>query len=60
MSRGGSKTHIQPLIPWGGRMRSSLKLPKKARGRRSDAGDGGQKRRITQKNVIAVVIIQIL
>ena len=28
MSRGGSKTHIQPLIPWGGRMRSSLKLPR--------------------------------
>lgn len=28
MSGGGTRTYKHSLIPWGGRMRSSLKLPK--------------------------------
>ena len=32
MSWGGNETHRDPLISWGGRMRSSLKLLKRAKG----------------------------
>ena len=32
MSGGGPATYKYPLIPRGGRMRSSLKLPKRAKG----------------------------
>ena len=32
MSGGGTKTYKHPHIPWGGRMRSSLKLSKSAKG----------------------------
>ena len=32
MSWGGFNAYKKPLIPWGGRMRSSLKLPKSAKG----------------------------
>ena len=32
MSGGGTEMYKHPMIPWGGRMRSSLKLPKEAKG----------------------------
>lgn len=32
MSRGGTKTYKYPLTLWGGRIRSSLKLSKGAKG----------------------------
>ena len=38
MSGGGTRTYKYPMTSWGGRMRSSLKLPQRAREWLNDYG----------------------